>query len=468
MIPILYDSNEVNFTSNGLGRLRSCIEAKVVEERNGIYEMDFSYPVDGENYDLIQLGRIIGVTHEDSDDIQPFDIVSCSRPIGGVVTFHCTHISYRQSKMVTYGTSVSTLTGAFRIFEQVFYPEKPLGYTSSGNPFVYETDKSGTAYIPAFDGTPRTIRSILGGVEGSILDTFGGEYEWDKWNVILHTARGEAKNFSIRYGVNLIDFQDDTDYGESFNTCVPFWKSTEGEVVMGGEISSGESTVGVGDKCVPLDLSDKFEEQPTVADLEAMAADIMDANQPYLPKQNIKVDFVRLQDEAGFDQFDSLLQCKLCDSIKVIFPRYDMSAYFKIVKTTWNVLLDRYDGMELGNLSTTLAEALGVTNSGGFGGSGESGGTWTLLGSSSGANAITYSDVETAGYKEIYIENNEYCGGYVLVQSLPKTVLWGAYYMGSYGAIRQVSVTKTAMTPQICYTNGQNVMSGTSWKVYAR
>lgn len=161
MIPILYDSNEVNFTSNGLGRLRSCIEAKVVEERNGIYEMDFSYPVDGENYDLIQLGRIIGVTHEDSDDIQPFDIVSCSRPIGGVVTFHCTHISYRQSKMVTYGRSVSTLTGAFRIFEQVFYPEKPLGYTSSGNPFVYETDKSGTAYIPAFDGTPRTIRSIL-------------------------------------------------------------------------------------------------------------------------------------------------------------------------------------------------------------------------------------------------------------------------------------------------------------------
>ena len=363
MIPILYGSNEVNFTSNGLGRLRSCIEAKVVEERNGIYEMDFSYPVDGENYDLIQLGRIVGVTHEDSADIQPFDIVSCSRPIGGVVTFHCTHISYRQSKMVTYGTSVSTLTGAFRIFKQVFYPEKPLGYTSSGNPFVYETDKSGTAYIPAFDGTPRTIRSILGGVEGSILDTFGGEYEWDKWNVILHTARGEAKNFSIRYGVNLIDFQDDTDYGESFNTCIPFWKSTEGEVVIGSEINTEQNTVGVGDKCVPLDLSDKFEEQPTVADLEAMAADIMDANQPYLPKQNIKVDFIRLQDEAGFDQFDSLLQCKLCDSIKVIFPRYDMSAYFKIVKTTWDVLLDRYESMELGNLSTTLAEALGISES---------------------------------------------------------------------------------------------------------
>jgi phage-related protein len=364
MIPILYDSKETSFASNGLCRLRDAISVTVVEERNGIYECDFSYPVDGENYDLVQLGRIIGVTHDESGDIQPFDIVSCSRPIGGVATFHCTHISYRQSKMVSYASGINTLNDAFRAFRVSFFPDNPIGEEGGGNPFTYLTDKDSSGYVAAFDGTPRTIRSILGGVEGSILDTFGGEYEWDKWNVILHTARGEAKNFSIRYGVNLIDFQDDTDYGESFNTCVPFWTdSSSGVTVIGGEINTEQSTIGVGDKCVPLDLSDKFEEQPTTAQLETMAAQVMGANQPYLPSQNIKVDFMRLQDEAGFDQFDSLLQCKLCDSIKVVFPRYDMSAYFKIVKTTWNVLLDRYDEMELGNLSTTLAEALGISES---------------------------------------------------------------------------------------------------------
>lgn len=362
MIPILYDSNEVNFDSNGLGRLRDCISCLCYEERNGIYECDFSYPVGGANYDLIQLGRIIGVTHEESDDIQPFDIVSYSRPIDGVVTFHCTHISYRQSKMVTYASDISTISGAFSAFSSVFFPADPLGQgLSHDNPFTYWTNKVSSGYIAAFDGTPRTIRSLLGGVEGSILDTYGGEYEWNKWMVRLHAERGEQKNFSIRYGVNLADFQDDTDYSEAFNTCVPFWKdSNSGAVVRGGEVSSHQGTFGVGDKCVPLDLTDKFEEQPTVAQLETMAAQVMGANQPYLPSQNIKVDFVRLQDEAGFDQFDSLLQCKLCDSIKVVFPRYDMSAYFKIVKTTWNVLLDRYDEMELGNLSTTLSQALGI------------------------------------------------------------------------------------------------------------
>ena len=461
MIPILYDSNETLFTSNGLGRLRDCISCLCYEERNGIYEVDFEYPITGANFDKIQLGRIIGVTHDESDDIQPFDIVSYSRPIDGVVTFHCTHISYRQSKMVSYATDINSLADAFQAFDDTCYP--------SGNPFTYFTDKESTGYVAAFDGTPRSIRSLLGGVEGSILDAYGGEYEWDKFFVRLHSARGTQRNFSIRYGVNMTDFQDDTDYSEAYNTCVPFWKSSDGTVVMGGEVSSGQGIIGNGDKCVPLDLTDKFEDQPSIADLESMAASIMASNRTYLPSQNIKVDFIRLQDEAGFDQFDSLLQCKLCDSIKVIFPHYDMSAYYKIVKTTWNVLLDRYESMELGNLSTTLAEALGVSSSSGFGSSGGStAGEWTLLGSSSGSNAVTFSDVAQAGYKEIYIENNEYCGGYVLVQSLPKVVLWGAYYMGSYGAIRQVSVTKTSMTPQICYTDAQNVMSGTSWKVYAR
>ena len=357
MIPILYDKNEILFTSNGLGRLRDCISCLCYEERNSIYEVDFEYPIDGVNFDKIQLGRIIGVTHDESGDVQPFDIVSYSRPIDGVVTFHCTHISYRQSKMVSYASGINSLADAFQAFDDTCYP--------SGNPFTYFTDKDSTGYVAAFDGTPRTIRSLLGGTEGSILDSYGGEYEWDKWTVKLHNARGEQKNFSIRYGVNMTQFQDDTDYSEAFNTCVPFWKdSSTGAVVRGGAVGSGHSTIGVGDKCVPLDLTDKFDTRPTVVQLETMASSVLRESQPYLPKQTISVDFIRLQNEAGFDQFDSLLECKLCDSVKVIFPGYGMSAYYKIVKTTWNVLLDRYESMELGNLSTTLAEALGIDSSG--------------------------------------------------------------------------------------------------------
>ena len=389
MIPILYEKDETAFASNGLGRLRDIIEAKVVEERNGVYELDFSIPVTSEDYKDIQIGRIVGVTHADAlsselivsgeltdeaddvltdengkaltiskerrvydYDIQPFDIVSFTRPIDGVVTFHCTHISYRQSYLTVTGSNINSLSAAFTLLKNNAIPT---------NPFTYETDKGSTGYLASADGVPKTVRSMLGGIEGSILDAYGGEYEWDKFRVILHSARGELRNFSIRYGVNMLDYNEDYDSSGTYSSCIPYW--TDGTTtVVGDKQNSGGSTVTGRGECVPLDVSDKFESQPTKAQVEQMGLSVMTALNPMLPVQTIKVEFVRLQD-MGYENLENLLQCGLCDTINVVFPFYNTSAQFKIVKTVWNVLENRYESMELGDLSVTLAEALGIAKS---------------------------------------------------------------------------------------------------------
>lgn len=350
MIPILYEKDETLFSSNGLGRLRDCISCVVTEERNGIYECDFEYPMTAEDFDQIRIGRIIGVTHDESDDIQPFDIVSYSRPINGVVTFHCVHISYRQSYMTVTGSNINSLADAFTL----------LSTAEPDNPFTYWTDKDSTGYMAAADGTPRSVRQMLGGVEGSILDAYGGEYEWDKFLVRLHSSRGQLRNFSIRYGVNMLDYKEDYDSQGTYSSCIPFWKDSE-NIVIGDRQDSPSATVTGRGECVPMDVSDKFEEQPTKAQVEAMGLSMLTGRNTALPQQNIHVEFVRLQD-LGYEDLSSLIQCKLCDTIKVVFPDYNATGQFKIVKTVWNVLKDRYDSMELGDLSATLSEALGISN----------------------------------------------------------------------------------------------------------
>ena len=353
MIPILYEKTEAVFVSNGLGRLRDIISATVTEERNGIYELDFEYPVTGAHFDEIQLGRIVGVTHDDTGDVQPFDIASYEKPTDGVVTFHCVHISYRQSYLTVTSSNINTLANAFTA----------LGNSTPSNPFTYETDKASTGYVGAFDGIPKTVRSVLGGIEGSILDAYGGEYEWDKFRVILHSERGQMRSFSIRYGVNMLDYNEEVDTQGTYSSCIPYW--TDGTTkIVGNKQTSGGSTISGRDDCVPLDVSDRFESKPTKAQVEAMAQSVMNANTPYLPVQNIHVEFVRLQDMPEYQGFGNLLRCNLCDTIQVIFPDYNSSGWFKIVKTVWNVLRDRYDSMELGDLSITLSEALGIDNSG--------------------------------------------------------------------------------------------------------
>jgi len=351
MIPILYDTNETAFTSNGIGRLRDCISCIVTEERNGIYECDFEYPVDGARYEDIICGRIIAVTHDDSGDVQPFDIVSYSKPIDGIVTFHAVHISYRLSGYTVYGTNINSLADALTL----------LGTATPSNYFTYSTDKTSTGYMSSADGIPKTVRQMLGGVEGSILDTYGGEFKWDKFNVQLLSRRGQARDFTIRYGVNLVDYNDDTDYQGTYSAVIPYWNGADGIIVRGDKVTYSGATYNGRQICVPMDLTDKFETKPTKAQLQNLAQTIMNSQQPTLPKQNIHVDFIRLQDLPEFADFQTLLQCELCDTIKVEFPLYEMTGQFKIVKTVWDALADRFESMELGDLSTTLSEALGIT-----------------------------------------------------------------------------------------------------------
>ena len=360
MIPILYESNETQFASNGLGRLRDCISCIVTEERNGVYELDFEYPVDGHNYSEIKPGRVVGATHDDSNDIQPFDIVSYQKTIRGTVQFHCVHISYRTLKLITYGTNINSLESALTM----------LGRAEPENPFTYEADFESPNFMASGDGTPRPVRQFLGGVEGSILDTYGGELLFDKFNVKLLRARGEYKPVTVRYGLNLTEYNEDADYLETYTSAVPYWHGADANgndaVVVGDRVDSGLTAYNGRNDCSALDLTDKFETIPTKAALQSMALTMMTGGSTNLPAQSIEVKYIDLKNFGEYQTIANLIKCKLCDSINVVFPRYGVNARFKIVKTEYDVLQDRFESMELGKLSTTLAEALGITADGTF------------------------------------------------------------------------------------------------------
>ena len=358
MIPILYEKNEKQFISNGLGRLRDAGRVEVTEERNGIYEVEFDYPVNGSHFEDIICGRIIAVRHDDTDDIQPFDIYYQSKPINGLVTFRAQHISYRMAKMTVRGGAGATgIRPAFAILQN----------SVPTNPFTFKTDiKNTTSYFSATATVPITVRSAIGGVEGSILDTFGGEIEWDKWYVRLWKRRGADKALTIRYGVNMVDYNDETDFSETYSHIVPYWSGNVNgkDIVRRGHVASSGKTMYDGrSACVPVDLSDKFENAPTTEQIDAEAQRYLKTQDPTLPSRTISVDFVRIADTSLYEQFAPLQKCGLCDTVQVEFPMYKMSGQFKIVKTVYDVLQERFTSMELGDLSTTLSEALGISES---------------------------------------------------------------------------------------------------------
>lgn len=358
MIPILYDKTETAFTSEGLGRLASASRCIVTEERNGVYELELDYPVTGDRFDDIEVGRIIFATHDDGGDGQPFDIYKKSEPINGVVTFYGHHISYRLNEITVMPFTAASCAEAIA----------GISTNSIGtNPFTFSTDKSVTAAYKV--STPSQARGLLGGQENSILDVYGkGEYLFDKWSVTLMTNRGTTKSTSIRYGKNIVDYTNEYDDSDAYTAVAPYWFGQVSEddaepsdtlvTLPEKYISSGHSTSAGREIIAPLDMSSDFQDKPTVVQLRAAATARLTASDAWIPSQTINVDFEALWQTEEYAEVAPLQSVKLCDTVNIDMTLYGTHYRAKVIKTVYNTLLDRYDNIELGDKPDTYAQAI--------------------------------------------------------------------------------------------------------------
>lgn len=347
MIPILYEHDETEFRTNGIGRLPDCVSCEVTEERNGVFEMELVYPVTGLHFKDIALGRIVYTTHDASKAPQPFDIYGKSVPIDGNVTFYAHHISYRLNEIVVRPFTVQGTAGT------ALNALKANAVNSC--PFTFDSDRvTSLEYSLA---APDTLRHILGGVEGSILDVYGGaDYTFDKFHVSL-SNRGADHGVNIRYGKNLTDIDAETDAEGTFTGVVPYWKN-ETELVTLPEWYITAQGAGNEIRLAPMDLSDEWQEAPTAAELRAKAQERLDNSGAWEPVENIEVEFAPLWQTTEYEDVEALQRVLLCDTVEVFFNAAGVSAKMRVIKTVYNSLTEKYVSVELGTPRTTLAESI--------------------------------------------------------------------------------------------------------------
>ena len=358
MIPILFAENSTDFTTNGIGRLSDAISCVVDEERNGQFELQMVYPESGVHFSDIGIRKIIVAKPSASGSLQSFRIYKISRPINGKVTIYGQHISYDLSKNVCMPFSVVASSTACNTALQGLKTN-----AVETCPFTFWTDVDTVASYS--QSAPASIRQRLGGVEGSILDQFHGEYEWDNFTVKFHEARGTEKNITLRYGKNITDLEQEENIANTVTGVVPFWINTDKsesvtlteKVVYAPNASAYSSHL-----TVPLDLSGEFENKPTETQLRNKATIYVNQSGFGLPKVSIKVSFVNLADTAEYADILPLQTVSLCDTIKVQFERLGIDTTAKVVKTTYDVLNERYESIEVGSLKSTLAMTINDMN----------------------------------------------------------------------------------------------------------
>lgn len=354
MKPILFSKTATTFTSNGIGRLDpiSCI---VTEERNGMYELEMEIAETAEHASDIEMSSIIVAKPSQGGSNQPFRVYKITKPINGIFTVLAQHISYQLSFVPVMPFSVTASASACNQTLQALKTN-----VAESCPYTFWTN---VTTISSYAQTvPASLRSRLGGVEGSVLDQFGGEYEWDGYTVKLWANRGlTTPAVSLRYGKNITDLNQEENIENTITGIVPYWQDSEGNTLVTLPEKTVDSSTASSypfKRTVPYDFSSNFEEQPTEAQLRAKAQAYVNQNGIGIPKVSIKLSFVNLSETEEFKDIAALQQVNLCDVVGVYFEKLNISTTAKIVKTVYNVLLEKYDSVEIGSLRSTLASTI--------------------------------------------------------------------------------------------------------------
>ena len=328
MKPILYPAGETQFRSNGLGRLAEATKCLVTEERNGQYELEMQYPVTGRHYQEIVEERIIAAKHDDTDDVQPFRIYKITRPMNGIVTISARHISYQLSKVAVMPFAADTCAEALAGM---------ISHSVGDCPFTIWTDRLLEAHFHV--DVPSSFRSLLGGVSGSIL-------------------------VYIRYGKNMTDVKKTTDTSNIWTGILPYWAGTD-EAEQAILVTLPEQVIYsdyaddyVYRMVMPVDFSSAFQEQPTEEQLRSRAQTYVRANAADGIPASIDVSFVALWQTEEYKNWAPLQKLKLCDTVTVYHKGLGIENKAKIVSVTYDVILERYEKMTIGEVKTNLGDSI--------------------------------------------------------------------------------------------------------------
>lgn len=344
MIPVIFGANENSFTSEGLGRLRNVISGSVHEKLNGLYELTASIPI--EDAETVAESYFLYAKPSDRDNGQPFRIYRIVKSANGKkAQIYARHKLYDATGIpVAPFTAVGVVPALNGL----------LSNAMESNPFGVWTDIANTTSIYS-QSVPLSLRQCLGGVSGSLLDQFGGEYEWDVNTIKLHAHRGEDTGVYIQYKKNLTAFEiDRNNEAAAYTGCLAFYKNDQ-TVVTGSvqKISNPEDFPM--QKIYILDCTQDFNDTvPTVEDLNAKAVSYMTANNFGIPyKDNLKVSFAPLWKTEEYKAVASLERIGLGDYVHVVYKEYDL--LMQVIETDYDFVNERYNSIVLGTKKASLS-----------------------------------------------------------------------------------------------------------------
>lgn len=358
MRPILYNANETAFETYGLGEI-DATKAQVTRERNGNYTLYIEYPASGPLAGTFKNDMRIKSDAGLRTKNQTFFISRILKDSSGILKVYAKHISHLTETMAIRNNTNATGTAQAAL---AIWALNALG----GIRFDTWSDIDLTSKTSWNIADFKTARDALGGVKGSILDVWGGEYEFDNTVIRLHKQLGRKSPTVLEYGRNILRAEDDQDIEGAYTSVYPYATYTpENQGTGEGGATSQQVTVELPEKYVDgpyiglynerrvliVDFSSNFKDKevPTIDKLRRLAKEYAINNRLGLPKINTKIEYVDLSKTLDYKLTQILEEAELCDIVPVYYPQIGLTSEdAKLTTIVYDVLLEQNDSVEVG------------------------------------------------------------------------------------------------------------------------
>lgn len=348
MIPRLYEKTEQDFDNFGIGPLSDVISCFVTEERNGEFFLEMEYPRDGHLSTELIIDRIIlADPYDNASEPEPFRISKVNYSLTDTMEIYAEHVSYQLNNILVarFSTTVTEPGTAYAAAAGEVYNTNPFTFTSDIMPGVSRTFGTETAV---------SLRELLGGMEGSFLDSFGGEFLWNRFEINLLEERGRNNGVKIAYTKNLTGLNYEIDMSGVYTAAVAYWLN---DGTYKSSLLQTYANTYAYEHAVVLDASSEFESEPLRADLNAYALSQL-TQAAAEPALSLEVEFVPLWQTEEYKDLYALEHVSLCDTVTVLYPPLNLNIQAKVVKTVYNVLANRYSELSISTVRKSLADTI--------------------------------------------------------------------------------------------------------------
>ncbi|MDU4890955.1 MAG: phage tail spike protein [Clostridium sp.] len=353
MIPKLYNDTSTSL----LGELNDLLECKVTEERNGQFELALIYVAGYPFADDLIKENIIVAHANDTLLNQKFRIYNVKKITKKRIKVLARHISFDLNYDFIKNINLTNQSCEYAlntIFRNSQFSKHYRGYSNIVNAQNYKISKV-------------NCLKAIAGAEGSIIDTFGtgAEILRDNENIHVLNARGHDNGVVIEYAKNLTGFDCDEDITDLITRIYPYATYTnenneEITVTITGDFVDSPLINNYSHPYIrDIDFSDKFEdgEIPTEAKLISLANAKYTVDKVDIVKCSYKIEFIPLSKCVGYEGLDDRIS--LCDKVTIKHNVYRINTQAKVIKAVYNVLIERYHSMSLGEPRTTLGDVIG-------------------------------------------------------------------------------------------------------------